>query len=89
MFMPCVVGSGAAMPTGIWNGSARTCSGMNMAEATEASAWTRSSQTRTTTCCGSDAYDDPEGSDWSDCELSDELGPRLGSSGANLEWLDG
>ena len=23
----------------------------------------------------SDAYDDPEGSDWSDCELSDELGP--------------
>ena len=29
-------------------------------------------------CYGSDAYDDPEGSDWSDCELSDELGPRLG-----------
>ena len=26
-------------------------------------------------CYGSDAYDDPEGSDWSDCELSDELGP--------------
>ena len=26
-------------------------------------------------CYGSDAYDDPEGRDWSDCELSDELGP--------------